>query len=163
MRIKSLRALLSMGVILTATGAFASGDVSVTLQATGTVNGAPKFKNSADTTITAASFNFDNNIAGNANRDIDSQSFDMKLVGARSYPASVDLVRPASCTIGSAAVNDAHVHFSHDGVVATTNGSFNIANASLAPYFLRFAAAGGYGDKEGAVSCAAPGSLTYSY
>ena len=143
--------------------AHAAGQSSITLQAKGTINAAPKFKDADDNTLTTAPFNFDNNLAGNANRDIDSQSFQMKLVGAKAYPASVDLVMPASCTIGNAAVNNAHVNFSHDGVVSSANGAFNIASAALFSYYLRFAAAGNYGDKDGAVSCSAPGSLTYQY
>lgn len=141
----------------------AAGQSSITLQAKGTINSAPKFKDADDNTLATAYFNFDNNLAGNANRDIDSQAFQMKLVGAKGYPASIDLVMPASCTIGSASVNNAHVNFSHDGVVSSTNGSFSIASAALFSYYLRFAAAGNYGDKDGAVSCSAPGSLTYQY
>lgn len=150
-------------VIFGGTALAGAGQVSVGLQASGTISTAPAWQDSNNVVIPVAEFNFDNNLAGTATRDLDSQPYQIKLVGAKIYPVTVQLVTPGTCTIGASIVNDGHVQFGHSGVVSTANGDFDIDDAALKTYFLRFAEAGNYGDKSGLVTCKAPGSLTFKY
>lgn len=139
------------------------GQVGLALKAGGTIADVPSFRDSNNVVLPEVVFNFDNNIAGNANRNVESQVYPFKLVGAGTYPASVDLILPGSCVIGTNSVNNSHVYLSHAGALASTNSSFTIADAALASYRLGFSAMGSYGDKFGAVSCGAPGSLNFTY
>ena len=140
-----------------------AGSAALTLGTTGTITAAPVWEDGAGTVITNISFDFTGIAQSSANLNVDSTSKTVKLVNASAYPATVTLVRPASCTIGSNAVANTDVNFLNNGSAVGTDGNISIASAANQTYALRFAAAGNYGTFTGAVSCTSTGSLTYSY
>lgn len=112
--------------------------------------------------IMLANFSF-SGIAGTAAANVDSESQPIRLTNASSYPATVALFRPSMCTIGANTIAHSDVHFLNNGTPVTKDTTFSISNQSLQNFAIRFAAAGNYGDKSGAVSCTQNGHLTYTY
>ena len=161
------RHLLPALVMCTVLGLWASialaGSAVLTLKVTGTVAPAPAWQNAAGETIFDVKFNFDNRIAGKANRNVDSAIAQVKLVRAKSHPAGVELMLPTGCAIGMTRVADSHVHLMVNDDAKSGNSHFTIPPDLLQNYQLRFAAAGKYGSAFGAVNCIKNGSLTYEY
>jgi hypothetical protein len=148
--------------LITTSSSTIAADTVLDINVTGTIAAQPVWQDGSSANITAITLDFSGLVAGPAAQDVDSAPSTAKLVNAIAYPASVALVRPANCTIGADAVNNADVHFLNNSTPVTTDSSFDIGANTDQSYALRFAAAGNYGDKSGAVSCD-PGSLTYTY
>ncbi len=142
--------------------AYAATEV-LTLTVTGTILSTPDWQDGSSASIASVAFDFDGLVAGAAAANVDSAASTVKLVNATAYPATVALVRPATCTIGADNVANGDVHFLNNGTPVTTDTNISLATNGDQSYALRFAAAGNYGDKSGAVACAVSGSLTYTY
>lgn len=156
-RIAALTSLLSLPSQAQA------GTKTLTLTASGTMVRSPLWLGATSDILTTQTFSFEGIIAGPTAVDVTSADVTIKLVGVTAYPATVALVRPSSCTIGSEGVADTDVHFVNNGSIVTADTALSIASDATQTYALRFAAAGNYSDKAGAVSCGATGSLTYTY
>lgn len=136
----------------------------LTLTVSGTIAPTPVWQDGSSVNITTVSFSYAGQIAnGTPATNVDSATATVKLVNATAYPASVALVRPTGCAIGATSVTDANVHFLDNGTPRTTNTTISLTTNGNQSYAVRFASAGNYGDKSGAVSCSGNGSLTYTY
>lgn len=158
-----VRALLGLPIGFFASQASAATE-SVSLTATGTIAAAPQWQDGAGADLTSIVFNFGNLVASQvAAVDVTSAAVSAKLVNAAAYPATVSLVRPSGCSIGTRNITQSHVHLMHNGSAITTDASFSIGSNANQTFALRYAAAGGYGTATGVVSCTTSGSLTYTY
>lgn len=174
-------ALALISVSFTESG-FAATKV-VTLTTTGTIQSGPDWQdgspatptwtqpvnsavelNEINASINNVTFDFSGFIpSGSAGVPIDSDNHSIRLTNANKYPASVSLVRPSGCSIGTASIASADVHFMLNEMAITTNSSFNIPSGGTQIIAIRFASKGAYGNHVGAVTCATQGSLTYVY
>lgn len=165
MKITSLSctAALALAMLVPASSAF-STDLSLGLDVTGTILEAPAWRDGSSNVLTTASFNFANVIPGSASLNVDSADLTVVLKDASitGQIVSVAFVPPTSCSIGSAAINDAHVKLVFSNTeFSSANLSFTESSATTLK--LRFVDDGSYGDKSGVVACTGAGSLTYSY
>jgi hypothetical protein len=162
--IRSLVGVCVTGVFaLLPSVALAAGSKALALKVTGSIAAAPAWQDAASAPITELSFAFSGIAGTTANVEVASATVDAKLVNAPSYPASISLSRPKSCTIGSDNVADADVIFKAGATPLSTDAAFNISSNATVTFGLAFAATGNYGDKAGAVSCTTDGSMTYTY
>ena len=139
----------------------ASADtLELKIGATGTIAATPVWQDSTGKVVERIDLDFTGIAKKTAAVDVDSKAQTIKLVGAAGTKATLTLVAPTGCKIGSSAVADGDVQLLNNGAVV--GASFDI-NPSLDQAFtLRFAATGNYGTYSGSVSCA-DGSLTYGY
>ena len=144
-----------------ATQAFGESSTVLPLTVSGTIGKAPEWQN-ANGKISSADFAFAT-VAGIANQDVDSKSVQFKLVNIPQGPQNVALVLPSGCKIATASVNDSDVVLIRGtNTEIGSNQDITFTNDLLESFKLRFAAAGAYGDKDGAVTCT-PGSMTFKY
>jgi hypothetical protein len=109
---------LSLATIVSG-AAFGAGTKILELEVSGLIVSAPEWRDETGSSITKLIFDFGENIAGDAIRNIDSLPKKFKLFGAKAWPASVSVAKPAGCKIGSADVTDSHVQVMFQGSVAT--------------------------------------------
>ena len=141
-------------------GTASAANLDLALTISGSRVSAPKWQNAANADITTLDFAF-SGVAGVAATNVDSATVQAKLINATSYPASVTVTVPATCTIGATAVAAADVKVVHNTAVAGATISLaSNANQDLA---IRFLAAGNYGDKVGAVAGTTAGQRRYTY
>lgn len=160
---KKARIWVALLSFLSAGNALALEQKSLGLTVEGTIANAPEWRNDLNAPIANTSFSFSNNIAGSPIRNIDSSEAKIKLFNAKAYPATVAISMPNNCSIGDTnLIQDAHVHFLNNGSAITTTGSTFTMAEGLQTFKIRFASAGGYGDKSGAIKCDA-GALVYEY
>lgn len=156
---KATRALVSLSLLASLTAMAANLDLALTVS--GTRTAAPKWQDGASSDITTADFAF-SGVVGAAATDVESAVVDIKLVDALSYPATANVTVPSGCAIGANSVSAGDVKVVADGVVA--GGTLSFANDTTTKAIkVRFAAAGNYGDKSGAVACSTAGQFRYSY
>lgn len=157
---KMTRRVLVASASLALGGTALAIDVDLAMTVSGSRNAAPKWQDSTSADVTTLDFAF-SGVVGAAASDVDSATVQAKLVNAISYPASVAVTAPGTCSIGATNVSAADVKVLHNSGVASA--SINLANNTLQNFAVRFAAAGGYGDKAGAITCSSNGRLRYSY
>ena len=137
-----------------------AANLDLALTVSGSRTAAPKWQSAAGVDITTLDFAF-SGAAGVAAANVDSTTVVAKLVNATSYPATIAVTVPATCTIGVSAVAPADIKVVFNAAIAAATLSIaSNANQNLA---IRFLAAGNYGDKVGAVACATAGQLRYTY
>jgi len=141
--------------------ALGAGEVNLDLKVQGSIDQAPEFQNATGTKITEASFDFSGNVAGTANRDIDSKSVSFKMVRMREGNSTLAVATPSGCKIGTTDISASHVKLVMGGTVQ--GSTLELPNDVLKDFAIRFLKDGNYGDKDGTVACTNNGSLTYSY
>jgi hypothetical protein len=125
--------------------------------------GMPTWRDASNNPVTATQFVFSGFAKPTALQNIDSQSLQLSLTGAITYPASVAITRPSRCSIGSKKINDAFVYLILNATVYRSNSTVQILDGNLQTWALRFASEGNYGSLTGAVTCLGAGRLRYSY
>jgi hypothetical protein len=135
--------------------------VILALKIGGEVKRSAEWQNELGQNINEAWFNFDT-YTGPAARDIDSSIAQIGLANpvAGSFPVTIGLIKPLSCTIGGSAIDDTHVQFLQDGEVIS--GSDFSLQSGTHSFMLRFSADGNYGENSGNVRCS-DGTMTYNY
>lgn len=98
-------------------------------------------------------------------QDVKSNTKQVRLVDALTYPASIILKQPKTCFIGTNRVGDNHVGIIHQGRPYYESAGRISINSPLEMQAIAmvFKGDGGYGRYTGVVSCGADGSLTYTY
>lgn len=138
---------------------------SVTLTVSGSILPRPEWQNTGGTAISTMAFAFSGYAGVTAATNVDSAAVTAKLVNSASYPATVSLTLPTTCLIGATAVTQSHISLVTDATGTSsevTGTSFQVSANTDKTFALRFASAGNYGDKSGAVSCTA-GAVTFTY
>jgi hypothetical protein len=161
----NLRSLVPVrSLALTTCLCLAGNAYAVNLDLSLTVSGsrlpAPQWQNGSSAAITTLDFGF-SGIVGPAAADVDSATVQTKLVNAASYPATVAVTVPGTCSIGATTVAPADVKVLFNG--STAGSTISLSSNALQNLGIRFAGSGNYGDKAGTVACSAPGQLRYSY
>ena len=125
---------------------------TLNLSVSGTILPRPQFQN-ASAEITSLAFAF-SGVDGAGSFDSDTKQ--VALVNALSYPATVTVTAPSSCTVGTTAISNPSVFIGG----SSAGASYSFSDNSLANMFLRIAPANG---TSGSVSCSNNGSLVYTY
>ena len=156
--------LAAFGLFFASSAAFAT-DVTLDLNVSGTILGAPEWRNTGATQITSVTFDFGSYQAGDAARNVDSGSQSVVLYDPAnsSGSLSVTLATPSGCSIGADNITDSDVKLMFNSTEQANAASISITEGATNAMELRFASSGNYGDKSGAVSCSSAGTLTYTY
>jgi hypothetical protein len=155
------RSLAGFLVVLSLVSAKAFAvNLDLTLTVSGSRAAAPVWQDGAAATITTLGFAF-SGVAGVAATNVDSANQTAKLVNATSYPASVAVTAPSTCTIGATAVTGTDVKVLFGGTAA--GATISLASNANQTFAIRFLSTGNYGDKTGTVACSGSGLLRYTY
>ena len=123
----------------------------------------PLWTNSLGQTLSSITFLFSGFAKTTATQNVSSASVTIRLANATTYPATVSLVRPQSCTIGVTGVADNFVAIVFGGTAYSSNTNLSFANGANKTIAMRFLSTGSPGLLTGAVACSVPGYLRYTY
>jgi len=159
---KRIFTVLSL-TVLGITGQATAKEVKATLILTvsGQVAAGPHWEDANGNKITSADLKFEA-VTGDANQNVDSKAASVALTNPVGgvFPASITLVKPQDCKIGTEVVSNDHVQVLLGGE-PIQGDKFDLPDGGVKEIQLRFSQDGSYGDKAGTVSCA-DGSMTHS-
>ncbi len=159
MKTVSKRVLTVLCLASLAVAEVAMAGKDLILKVNGKITAGQKWTDENGNPMPEAWFTFED-VAGAAERNLDSKPVKAKLANAPSEGALIDLTRPSSCAIGGSEIDDSHVQVLQGGEVIPGD-TFTIPNSEIQTFNLRFSKDGRYGAKEGDVTCT-DGVMTFS-
>lgn len=136
-------------------------DFSTLVIVDGEVFPLPSWQDSTGDDVDSVDFKFQGFAYRPRARDVFSESKVIYLKDASAYPAIVEFIKPAACTIGLHNVEG-------DGIKILVNGKmyesfFQVQEGLPIKLGFVFTAKGGFADKSGNIICKSRGFLRYTY